>query len=899
MTRDELIAAALRLARNPQRSKFAVGGFKLFPDGGIGGDQSYDALDGVVGPTENDSYGPAVGPTENDSYGPSVGPTVGDSYGPSAAATTSAPSEPSAPGPSYANDLPSYSSYTNMNFDATPGTWTGDLSGAKAAFADPADMPAENATEDSASFDGNMADGFGGDSFGGGWGGGDMGGSGGDSDGSDGGDSGGGSGGDASGDSGGGDSGGDSGGGDGGGGGGDGGGGEKRGGRIIPHFAYGGHVAQALKLTNRHGYATDGEVDDAPEVITPAALARRFTAPEEADPRLEKFQRDYPEAIYSAPGKIADWVSERVALPKQYMTGEKSMYVMDPETGEPRISDEAIGNAFDIAGMGMTGGFGGAAAKAGETVLGSGPVRRISLPEGTFEGFKAVPDKIVSPYSQSPEHVKEALRIASTFRVPEGAEFGTGTFYNIKPQYAVKDIAPVVEGLPGVNPLDPRKMSWEDFYQIGKGGTLLNVAGDRSNLGLLKEINGQPLAWDVPLHAGPKYMLEPNPGYIWANNPSHATAFKKKITEAAENGKPVYGAYTPMGPQSADSSYAMFDALMAQVPGSGLTKEAAQNFDSAIMSGSHVKGNSPKDVALRNKAAELLQDWPGIANAKEASEFAKNLPGIHRNAIVKFMDTKSQQQAGLPSVGTTRVAITDPEVRNMPGNMIGHRIVQFDPEGLLRGELKFDHPSYPAATSGKYIADVPAIQRHYALPDVMEKMVANPAKGGLIVHPYSVDALGRSTARKLLEEQKQLQPINERMIESIGRGLERQKEYGFKKGGRVYPVRNHQDWEEAHDYEKTGGKLTHMSPDEYLSKVKPLNMDHDDKHLIHHFKKQIKKGEKLDPIAIYPDGHPNGRHRAHAAKEIGIKSIPVVTWPKKNKGGSVVDRALMITSKKA
>jgi hypothetical protein len=114
-----------------------------------------------------------------------------------------------------------------------------------------------------------------------------------------------------------------------------------------------------------------------------------------------------------------------------------------------------------------------------------------------------------------------------------------------------------------------------------------------------------------------------------------------------------------------------------------------------------------------------------------------------------------------------------------------------------------------------------------------------------------------------------------------------------------YPLRHHIDWEEAHDYEKAGGKLTHMSPDEYLARVKPLNMDHDDKHIIHHFKKQMEKGEKFDPIAIEKDGHPNGRHRAHAAKKLGIKSIPVVILPKKRGGGSVVDKALMLTSKKA
>ena len=61
----------------------------------------------------------------------------------------------------------------------------------------------------------------------------------------------------------------------------------------------------------------------------------------------------------------------------------------------------------------------------------------------------------------------------------------------------------------------------------------------------------------------------------------------------------------------------------------------------------------------------------------------------------------------------------------------------------------------------------------------------------------------------------------------------------------------------------------------------------------------MKKGEKLDPVAIYPDGHPNGRHRAHAAEKLGIKKIPVVTWTKKRGGGSVVNKALMIVSKKA
>ena len=120
-------------------------------------------------------------------------------------------------------------------------------------------------------------------------------------------------------------------------------------------------------------------------------------------------------------------------------------------------------------------------------------------------------------------------------------------------------------------------------------------------------------------------------------------------------------------------------------------------------------------------------------------------------------------------------------------------------------------------------------------------------------------------------------------------------------GGSVnsYPLRNHTDWEEAHDYEKSGGKLTHMSPDQFLSKVDPLKMTAEDKKKIQHFKNEMRSGTSLDPLAIEKGGQPNGRHRAHAAEKLGIKKVPVVTWPKKEKGGSVVDRALMLTSKKA
>lgn len=429
-------------------------------------------------------------------------------------------------------------------------------------------------------------------------------------------------------------------------------------------------------------------------------------------------------------------------------------------------------------------------AKDGGRIEGSGiedhPLARaladLGLPgmDASREDIQKAIGRINTPFSDDPAKVMKALEIAKGMKTKTAGETGTGSYYKIKQPVAPSDVQTQISDIPGVQLKQRNPMSWEDAYQKIKGGTLINVGGDRSNLGRLTHINGKKLNWDVDLHAGPKYMLEPNPGSVWANSASHTTAFNKKIKEAAKKG-PVYGVLAPMGPRSVDSSHNMFDAVMAQVERDNIHKDDAAEFDAALKAGLHM------DPAERAKGAKAMEGWPGILNAKEASEFARNLPGVHRAGVVKFMDSSYWRDRGLPHVGITRAAITDPELLNTPGNMLGHRIVQFDPDKLRGEETAFKHSTYTDPSAGEYVADVPLVQRHYAMPDVTEALIGKPTKKGQIVHPYSEDALGRATYRKLTEEQKQLQPINERFIESVGRGLERQSRYGFNTGGAVNP----------------------------------------------------------------------------------------------------------------
>jgi hypothetical protein len=310
-----------------------------------------------------------------------------------------------------------------------------------------------------------------------------------------------------------------------------------------------------------------------------------------------------------------------------------------------------------------------------------------------------------------------------------------------------------------------------------KGGTLINVGGDRSNLGRLTHINGKQLSWPVDLHAGPKYMLEPNKGAVWANSEGHTTAFNNKIREAAKRG-PVYGIYSPMGPNSADTSYHMFDALMAQVDKDAISKKDAEDFDAKLKSGAHMGPNEE----IRAKAKEVMKNWPGILNAKEASEFARKLPGEYRGPIVKELDTGVWRDRGFPHVGITRAAITDPDLLGVHGNMMGHRIVEFDPDKLRAEESSMKHATYKAATAGELVGDVPLTERQNVLPKFTAEKLKDRTKKGEVIHPYSLDPKGRGTYRMLTEEQKQLEPVDEHWAESVGRGNEQPAR---KRGGKA------------------------------------------------------------------------------------------------------------------
>ena len=360
-----------------------------------------------------------------------------------------------------------------------------------------------------------------------------------------------------------------------------------------------------------------------------------------------------------------------------------------------------------------------------------------------------------------------------------------GGYYKINQSVAPQDVQSAVSQIPGVTTVQRKKMSWEEALMPAAGGTLIGLGGDRSRLGRLTHIQGKQLEWPVDLHAGSDYMLEPNQRRVWANAPAHAKSLAKMIGKAAEKG-PIIGAFQPMGPQSVSSSHNMVDALMAQIKSSNIDPRDAQAFDEALKRGEHAPTKGK-----RAAFAKAMENWPGIMNSKAASDFMRpenGFAGTHRAGFVSMMDTAKWNKLGFPEVGVTRAAISEPELLGASNAMVGHRLVKLDPDQIMEKANNLAlgrHSTYQADTKGEYYGDVPLIPRRAAFTDYAEALTGKEIKGNLPVHSLSEEPLGRSTDRKMYEEQKPWGVINQRMLDSTAQAEQNIGRAGHKSGGKT------------------------------------------------------------------------------------------------------------------
>jgi hypothetical protein len=416
--------------------------------------------------------------------------------------------------------------------------------------------------------------------------------------------------------------------------------------------------------------------------------------------------------------------------------------------------------------------------------------------------------KVASPASSDPELANWGQKIAQSYITKGGSGYGGRSYFAQKPSVPLEKLGRAAEPIPYTHQLKPIvEKSWEDVGRERAGSPVISLGGDLSDLARLRAYgpvdNLRALANPTDIHAGFDYMREPNLHSVWSNNPEHAAMLEKAvlgqkdIQRAVKKDLPVMAVANPMGPRSIDSSKNMMDLYLSAVEGGAIPSESLKAATNIIRSGAF--GDSPKaKEALRIK----LANFPGFEDMDKARAFLLNNPdivGTTRGAIIKGMERADLVKRGFPEVGQLRAAATSQKFMMAPGNMMGGRMVELDPRMFHQAEANryFDHFTYGGDTPGQYYADVPLIHRQYGAPDATDMLLAKynqyrpgatkkaPLKPPITAHPFSTDQSGRDTWRKMFEEQRMVQEINDRMMDSIRRGEAQRPLYGFKRGGSV------------------------------------------------------------------------------------------------------------------
>ena len=234
-----------------------------------------------------------------------------------------------------------------------------------------------------------------------------------------------------------------------------------------------------------------------------------------------------------------------------------------------------------------------------------------------------------------------------------------------------------------------------------QGSTIIPAVGDRTAAGmLLTDIGGKPLNSPVQLEGGADFMRTHAPyGAAWASDKGVITALSKKVREAGEKGD-VYMPHVAMSHTSGDFSNMMADALLEQMRATNISKTAKLEFDRSMR--------------------KVRPEWKGIDNPETLADMKSN--GAIRTAFVAEANLDKYANRGFPSIARTRVAITDPNLMDVPMHSTGYTVAKMNPEGLVIDQPQAPHGSYSHQLGGTYAGGFEKpIPRDIMFPDFYAK----------------------------------------------------------------------------------------------------------------------------------------------------------------------------------
>ena len=325
---------------------------------------------------------------------------------------------------------------------------------------------------------------------------------------------------------------------------------------------------------------------------------------------------------------------------------------------------------------------------------------------------------------------------------------------------------------------ETQPLTMQQFEQMrANNSEFIPMVWDRSDLGVLKGVNNEPLAFDVPLQAGSQYPTTSSnfeADRLGASHQSVVTKFmnaakrasgqkvNKKTGEIITEGKPVYGFVTNMGGESNDFSTMVSDTLLGMMPSSKLTKKSIKEFDETM--------------------SKLIKDWPGMDNIQddiskieEVRSFLNSPTGGEaRKTFVKTMENAKWNNQGFPDVASARAATS---VQDMFGMGTG------DASGRVIGQIDYNAPTTNITEHGSYPVSIPRVPNTplYRLAD--ESGAFADIGRDFLLPDYT--AARRAAGNPQVSDTRAItmstpsQPVTAKYIDDIFMELRSQKNRGF------------------------------------------------------------------------------------------------------------------------
>tara|TARA_R110000822_G_C15277187_1_gene489815 strand:+ start:91 stop:1452 length:1362 start_codon:yes stop_codon:yes gene_type:complete len=326
------------------------------------------------------------------------------------------------------------------------------------------------------------------------------------------------------------------------------------------------------------------------------------------------------------------------------------------------------------------------------------------IPEGNLGdvalGFGLLGMDLIDPTKGIRKVAKPAVKaIKKRMSKQEGIDLG---YYhplsNTKLKKPIQDMTSKV--MPFKNVKTPKIITPEDLYKEKLAG--ITTKGDRTNIGLLTEVEGIKLAEEVPLYGGPRFS-DYNPD-IWSSNKGQITTITNKAKGLLDEGYNPATIYTTSGHDALRFNTMLTDGFLQEIKAINLPKKSIKEFDDALR--------------------KIRPEWVGINNPEARNQLLQN--GTLRTHFNEIGGQAKFQGKGFPDITPIKKGITDPNLLNTPNMMSGYRVGKIDPNNMIITNPKMPHPTYNTNIGGTQIGELGVQMPHKELfPDFYKKRRAS------------------------------------------------------------------------------------------------------------------------------------------------------------------------------